>query len=209
MVFSHSLPLHSPQYNDVFDPYKAVVYQDMKMPMSSYFMASSHNTYLEGDQLMSVSSVQRYVNDLLSGCRCVELDCWDGEDNRPIIYNGGTLTSKIYLDDVCNAIVEYGFKTSFYPVVLSIESHCSLDQQQKMASTFKSAFKSKLVLPSAGLRELPSPELLKGKIIIKGKRNEAEIQAGNFNHILSSCFSHPYLPSNSYRLTTYDTNHYP
>ena len=25
---------------------------------------------------LSPSSVNRYINDLVSGCRCVELDCW-------------------------------------------------------------------------------------------------------------------------------------
>lgn len=79
----------------LFNPDKAVEYQDMNLPLSYYYMASSHNTYLEGDQLTSFSSVKRYVNDLLLGCRCVELDCWDGDDGLPIIFHGHTLTGKI------------------------------------------------------------------------------------------------------------------
>ena len=87
--------LGSTQYNEAFDTYKAEIYQDMNQPLSNYFIASSHNTYLEGDQLASASSVNRYVNDLLSGCRCVELDVWDGPGGEPIIYHGHTLTSSI------------------------------------------------------------------------------------------------------------------
>ena len=81
--------------NGIMDPQKAVLYQDMDQPLTHYFMASSHNTYLEGDQLTSTSSVKRYINDLLLGCRCVELDCWDGDNGEPIITHGHTLTGRI------------------------------------------------------------------------------------------------------------------
>jgi hypothetical protein len=100
----------------------------------------------------------------------IVVDCWDGKDGEPIIYHGHTLTSKIKFKDVISCINENAFKVSPYPVILSIENHCGIEQQEVMAKHMVEIFKDKLQMPISNVDKLPSPEELKGKIIIKGKR---------------------------------------
>ncbi|XP_039104932.1 1-phosphatidylinositol 4,5-bisphosphate phosphodiesterase zeta-1 isoform X2 [Hyaena hyaena] len=93
----------------IFKPDCRRVYQDMTHPLNDYFISSSHNTYLISDQLLGPSDLWGYVSALVKGCRCLEIDCWDGSQNEPVVYHGYTLTSKLLFKTVIQAIHKYAF----------------------------------------------------------------------------------------------------
>ncbi|XP_033078627.1 1-phosphatidylinositol 4,5-bisphosphate phosphodiesterase zeta-1 isoform X2 [Trachypithecus francoisi] len=148
------------------------VYQDMTHPLNDYFISSSHNTYLVSDQLVGPSDLWGYVSALVKGCRCLEIDCWDGAQNEPVVYHGYTLTSKLLFKTVIQAIHKYAFMTSDYPVVLSLENHCSPAQQEIMADNLQTTFGESLLSDTLAdfPDTLPSPEALKFKVLVKNKK---------------------------------------
>ncbi|KAJ8341424.1 hypothetical protein SKAU_G00337150 [Synaphobranchus kaupii] len=158
---------------------------DMTQPVPHYLIKSSHNTYLTAGQFSGISSPEMYRQCLLSGCRCLELDCWKGKppEEEPIITHGFTMTTEILFKDVIEAIAECAFKTSQYPIILSFENHVdSVKQQEKMASYCKSIFGDALLTdplenyPLKPGHKIPSPSELMGKILIKNKKNSAATQ---------------------------------
>ncbi|KAM8940000.1 1-phosphatidylinositol 4,5-bisphosphate phosphodiesterase beta-3 [Pelodytes ibericus] len=165
--------------NSIVPPEALDLSDDMSQPLTSYFINSSHNTYLTAGQLTGNSSVELYRQVLLTGCRCIELDCWKGrpQDEEPFITHGFTMTTEIPFKEVIEAIAESAFKTSPFPVILSFENHVdSAKQQAKMAEYCRSIFGDALLIeplekyPLQPGVPLPSPQELLGKILVKNKK---------------------------------------
>lgn len=103
------------------------------------------------------------------------VDVWSGDDDTPIITHGRTFTTQLPARDALQAIAKYAFLASPYPVILSLEIHCDLVQQENLVQALHDTLGDKLIKERL-LREgdadgdpdrLPSPEELKGKILLK------------------------------------------
>ncbi|UJR36404.1 hypothetical protein I4U23_029127 [Adineta vaga] len=150
------------------------IYQDMTRPLCDYYINTSHNTYLFYSQLTGESNPEAYNRALLTGCRAVELDCYDGSDGQPIVTHGFTLVKPCSFESIIRYMEPNLFKTSPYPVILNIENHCSIEQQKEMARILKEILGDRLVtkqLTNENLRTLPSPEELKNKVLVRSRRS--------------------------------------
>ncbi|XP_076971794.1 1-phosphatidylinositol 4,5-bisphosphate phosphodiesterase beta-1 isoform X3 [Tamandua tetradactyla] len=196
----------SGEENGVVSPEKLDLNEDMSQPLSHYFINSSHNTYLTAGQLAGNSSVEMYRQVLLSGCRCVELDCWKGRtaEEEPVITHGFTMTTEISFKEVIEAIAECAFKTSPFPILLSFENHVdSPKQQAKMAEYCRLIFGDALLMeplekyPLESGIPLPSPMDLMYKILVKNKKKSHKSSEGSGKKKLSEQASNTCSDSSS------------
>lgn len=128
-------------------------------------------SFLFPSSLLDLAS--RLVLDVLLSLPAPIVDIWSGDDDFPIITHGRTLTTKISARDAIQAIAKYAFLASPYPIILSLEIHCGIAQQDKLVDELIEAFGDRLVMDRIDRGEgleiltLPSPEDLKGKVLLK------------------------------------------
>eukprot|EP00041_Stephanoeca_diplocostata_P039227 m.1600844 g.1600844 ORF g.1600844 m.1600844 type:complete len:2511 (+) comp25352_c1_seq1:388-7920(+) len=156
--------------------------------VAHYFIRSSHNTYLTGDQKEGpfeskqrkneAAKAEQYAKVLQSNCRCVEIDLWGDCDVRH-----GNLSGKVKLSLVLEKIAANAFLSSSLPVFISVEQHCGMRGQENFAREVLATLGDYLVsahgevdsgagttgTARSGRRRCITPQHLEGKILIKHK----------------------------------------
>ncbi|TKR78166.1 hypothetical protein L596_019020 [Steinernema carpocapsae] len=194
----------------LFDPGHQSVCHDMDLPFCNYFISSSHNTYLVEDQLKGPSSADGYVSALRRNCRLVELDLWDPSENdaeiEPMIYHGGTLTSKIPVSAALNVISELAFERTRYPLFVRLEVHLSEEYQRLLVELIYSRLGTKVYRPAedsvewTNEKNVPTPRKFQMKVIFIGKRIERDANDGEVTEEDESCDVHTGRPRKERRV---------
>jgi len=109
---------------------------DLTLPLSQYFINSSHNTYITGNQFSSLASTEAVRTALLNGVRVVELDVFD-LNNSIVVSHKNSMVSKIAFEDCVRVIAESGFSKTEYPVILTLENHCSPEGQLRITEILR------------------------------------------------------------------------
>ncbi|XVF19863.1 hypothetical protein REPUB_Repub11eG0147600 [Reevesia pubescens] len=173
---------------DLNPPIDDKVHHEMTAPLSHYFIYTGHNSYLTGNQLSSDCSDVPIIKALKRGVRVVELDIWPNSTKDDVhVLHGRTLTTPVDLIKCLKSIKEHAFSASPYPVVITLEDHLTSDLQAKVAQMLTHTFGKMLFCPDTEcLKELPTLEDLKYRIIISTKPPKEYLEAQSSNHKISN-----------------------
>uniref|UniRef100_A0A6I8P3C4 Phosphoinositide phospholipase C n=2 Tax=Ornithorhynchus anatinus TaxID=9258 RepID=A0A6I8P3C4_ORNAN len=156
---------------DLFDPEQRKVTQDMSRPLSHYYISSSRSPRWAAERRGGpADEVRGYERALRTGCRSVQLDVRDGPDGEPVLDGAAPAPPSFRL--ALEVIDRFAFAASAFPLILCLDHRCSVQQQKVMARHLKGVFGPKLFggRPPGPDAPLPSPEELRGRVVVEGRK---------------------------------------
>lgn len=147
---------------------------DIRSSFSEYFIASSHNSFLNDVQLLTCSRSSAVKMTLEKGARMIELDIFFDSNAGNVLVSHGRKMKKfnlfcsypISLEDACETICEF-ITPETSPVFLSLEVNIGYSPEaQKVTADILQSSLGKLLIPGKlDLREA-CPEDYFGKVIL-------------------------------------------
>lgn len=174
------------EWNDIYCPEKRVIdnQRQLDKPLSHYWINSSFRTSSMSD---GTPSIHFYTMALIRGCKSIDLNCWDGiflpsGECVPIIIPSNecpetsfTVRNKLTFRSVVLVVRKYLLENrKSYPIMLNLENNCSEPFQKSIVKTLRELFRKNLFVPrrSDRKKELPSPEDLRGMIVVNVRKRE-------------------------------------
>jgi len=161
------------------------VVPDLETKLIDCYIVSSHNTYLEGNQLTGGTSIDCYLNFIKKyGGGCVEMDIlnikkYEGIDDVRIGHTK-TFTGVLYLRKILQGIVKILNDpriTKHGPIILSFDNKdiTSYSDHQKIWDILIKELGDHLDNNFDKLEDRKIDEHIKGKVLIKWPENDEEI----------------------------------
>ena len=148
------------------------------------FIASSHNTYLEGDQGFGRSNVDCYINFIKKyGGGCVEIDILEVIEDKKThefdvrVSHGKSWAHNIYLDAILKGIksvLDNGTNIMYGPIIISVDNSGKINKKghhQQIWNMFTTILGDKFYTDFNDFKNIQIDKI-KGKVLIKWKQND-------------------------------------
>lgn len=161
----------------------------LKYPLKDFMVNTSHNSYLNSSQHISIVNCNGIKFALEAGARNIEIDI-NNIRNNPVVAHGNKdiiTTTWAKLENILDCIIKYGFKTSD-PLIITIERPDIHNEiiNNKIRDLLISKFGDKLYISDGNISHgnILIKDLI-NKVLVIGKVDDKNILKGVINHIYS------------------------